>query len=251
MNFDVEIFFQALTSRALREAIPVTVSLAVVSFVVGVAIGLGIALMRASRFRVLQWVAWSYIWIFRAIPTIVLLFFVWNALPAMFPVLAGPGFLPFYAAVIGLSVNEGAYAAEIIRGGLLSIDDGQRQAARALGMAPMAVFRRIVAPQVIRVVIPPMANDFITLLKLTSLAYAVSLREILTVTQTQIAQDFRFAEWYSAAALYYIVLVSIFMVGQAWLERRYVWTSAAREAASGGILRGFGALGGGLGGARR
>ena len=252
MGFDVDIFLQALTSKALREAIPVTVSLAVVSFLAGVAIGFVVALMRASRLRLLRYLGWTYVWLFRAIPTIVLLFFVWNALPQIIPALSGPGFLPFYAAVIGLSVNEGAYAAEIIRGGLLSIDDGQRQAARALGMTPMAVFRRIVAPQVIRVVIPPMANDFITLLKLTSLAYAVSLREILTVTQTQIASTFRFAEWYGAAAIYYIVLVSIFMVGQAWLERRYVWTSEARGAArTGGILRGFGTLGGGLGGARR
>jgi ABC-type amino acid transport system permease subunit len=143
-------------------------------------------------------------------------------------------------------MNEAAYAAEIIRGGLLSVDDGQRQAARALGMRPSAVFRRIVAPQVTRVVIPPMANDFITLLKLTSLAYVTSLREILSVTQTNIASNFRFAEWYSAAAIYYIVLVSIFMVGQAWLEQRFVWTSVARSAGSGGILRGFGTLGGGL-----
>lgn len=242
MNFDVDIFLQALTSKALREAVVTTISLTIVSFVAGVAIGLVVALARASRFRVLRALGWTYIWIFRAIPTIVLLFFVWNALPQMFPALAGPGFLPFYAAVIGLSVNEGAYAAEIIRGGLLAIDDGQRQAARALGMQPLAVFRRIVAPQVIRVVIPPMANDFITLLKLTSLAYAVSLREILTVTQTQIASSFRFAEWYGAAALYYLVLVSIFMVGQAWLERRYVWTSTARGVGdrSLGMLRGFG-----------
>lgn len=242
MRFDVEIFLQALTSRALLEALPITVSLAVVSFVVGVAIGLGVALMRASRFRVLRAIGWGYVWIFRAIPTIVLLIFVWNGLPAMFPALAGRDFQPFYAAVIGLSVNEAAYAAEIIRGGLLSIDDGQRQAARALGMQPIAVFRRIVAPQVVRVVIPPMANDFITLLKLTSLAYAVSLREILTVTQGQVSSTFRFAEWYGAAAIYYLVLVSIFMVGQAWLERRYQWTSQARSApgANAGILRGFG-----------
>lgn len=239
MNFDVEIFFQALTSKALREAAPIAVVLAVVSFVAGVLIGLLVALARSSRFRVLRALGWTYVWFFRAIPTIVLLFFVWNALPQLIPALAGPGFLPFYAAVIGLSVNEGAYAAEIIRGGLLSIDDGQRQAAKALGMRPMAVFRRIVAPQVIRVVIPPMANDFITLLKLTSLAYAVSLREIMTVTQTQIASSFRHAEWYLAAAIYYLVLVSIFTVGQAWLERRYVWTSTAR-ARTGGILRGFG-----------
>lgn len=242
MGFDVEIFLQALISRALREAVVITVSLAVVSFVVGVAIGLVVALLRGSRFRLLRILGGGYVWIFRAIPTIVLLFFVWNALPQLVPALSGPGFLPFYAAVIGLSVNEAAYAAEIIRGGLLSIDDGQRQAARALGMPPIAVFRRIVAPQVVRVVIPPMSNDFITLLKLTSLAYAVSLREILTVTQTQIASSFRFAEWYSAAAIYYLVLVSIFMVGQAWLERRYVWTSAARlgRGPNTGILRGFG-----------
>ena len=242
MGFDVEIFLQALISRALREAVVITVSLAVVSFVVGVAIGLVVAHLRGSRFRLLRILGGGYVWIFRAIPTIVLLFFVWNALPQLIPALSGPGFLPFYAAVIGLSVNEAAYAAEIIRGGLLSIDDGQRQAARALGMPPVAVFRRIVAPQVVRVVIPPMSNDFITLLKLTSLAYAVSLREILTVTQTQIASTFRFAEWYSAAAVYYLVLVSIFMVGQAWLERRYVWTSAARlgRGPNSGILRGFG-----------
>jgi His/Glu/Gln/Arg/opine family amino acid ABC transporter permease subunit len=243
VNFDVDIFLNALTSKALREGVVATVALAVTSFVIGVAIGFVIALARSSRFRVLRYLGFTYVWLFRAVPTIILLFFVWNALPQLIPALAGPGFLPFYAATIGLSVNEGAYAAEIIRGGLLAIDDGQRLAARALGMQPSAVFRRIVAPQVIRVVIPPMANDFITLLKLTSLAYATSLREILTMTQINIASSFRFAEWYSAAAVYYIVLVSIFMVGQAWLERRFVWTSAARSASTGGILRGFG-LGG-------
>ena len=245
MNFDVDIFLQALTSKALREAVPVTISLTIVSFAIGVAIGLVVALMRGSRFRVFRILGGGYVWLFRAIPTIVLLFFVWNALPQLIPALAGPAFLPFYAAVIGLSVNEAAYAAEIIRGGLLSIDDGQRQAARALGMQPMAVFRRIVAPQVIRVTIPPMSNDFITLLKLTSLAYAVSLAEILTVTQNQIARSFRHAEWFSAAAVYYIVLVSIFMIGQAWLERRFVWTSAARvgRGPNMGIFRG---LGGGM-----
>ena len=243
---DVDIFLGALTSKGLREAVVLTIALAVVSFVVGVVVGLFVALARASRFPALRLVGWLYVWLFRAIPTIILLFFVWNALPQLIPPLAGPGFMPFYAAVIGLSLNEAAYAAEIIRGGLLSVDDGQRQAARALGMRPAAVFRRIVAPQVTRVVIPPMANDFITILKLTSLAYVTSLREILSVTQTNIASNFRFAEWYSAAAIYYIVLVSIFMVGQAWLEKRYVWTSDARAAGSGGILRGFGTLGGGV-----
>ena len=239
MDFDPAVFLNALTSRTLREVVVVTISLTIVSFLAGITLGLLVALARSSRFLVLRVVGWTYIWVFRAIPTIVLLFFVWYALPQLIPALRGPDFLPFYAAAIGLSVNEAAYAAEIFRGGLLSIDDGQRLAARALGMQPLKVFRRIVAPQLVRVVIPPISNDFITLLKITSLAYVVSLREIMTATQSQVSSSFRYAEWYGAAAVYYLVLVSIFMVAQAWFERRYVWTSAARAGNSGGILRGF------------
>lgn len=240
MDFHLDVFVEALFSRTLREAVVVTISLTVVSFVVGLTLGLFVAVARSSRFVALRVVGWAYIWIFRAIPTIVQLFFVWYALPQLIPALRGPDFLPFYAAAIALSMNEAAYAAEIIRGGLLSIDDGQRLAARALGMQPLAVFRRIVAPQLVRVVIPPVANDFITLLKITSLAYVVSLREIMTATQSQVSSSFRYAEWYGAAAVYYLVLVSIFMVAQAWFERRYVWTSQARTTRTGGILRGFG-----------
>jgi His/Glu/Gln/Arg/opine family amino acid ABC transporter permease subunit len=240
VDFDLDVFLQALTSRALREGVVVTISLTIVSFAAGVALGLVVALMRGSRFAALRAAGWTYTWIFRALPTLVLLFLVWYALPQLVPALRGPEFLPFYAAALALSVNEAAYAAEIIRGGLLAIDDGQRLAARALGMRPSAVFRRVVAPQVIRVVTPALSNDFITLLKITSLAYAVSLREIMTMAQTQVASTFRFAEWYGAAAVYYLVLVSIFMVAQAWFERRYVWISQGRTR-SFGIFRGFGA----------
>ena len=240
MDFDPRIFFEALTSRTLREAVVITISLTIVSFIVGLTLGLFVALARSSRFIALRIAGWAYIWVFRAIPTIVQLFFVWYALPQLIPALRGPDFLPFYAATIALSMNEAAYAAEIFRGGLLSIDDGQRLAARALGMQPLAVFRRIIAPQLVRVVIPPVANDFITLLKITSLAYVVSLREVMTATQSQVSSSFRYAEWYGAAAVYYLVLVSIFMLAQAWFERRYVWTSKARGAGPGGILRGFG-----------
>jgi His/Glu/Gln/Arg/opine family amino acid ABC transporter permease subunit len=241
VDFRFDIFLEALTSKTLRDGALITVSLTIVSFIAGATIGLVMALLRTNRFRVVRGLAWVYIWIFRALPTLVILFIVWYALPQLLPVFQGTWFLPFYAAAIGLSVNEGAYAAEIMRGGLLSVDDGQRLAARALGMGPTSVFRRIVAPQVVRVVIPPMANDFITLLKLTSLASVVSLREILTNTQTAIASTFRFAEWFGAAAIYYLVLVSVFMVGQAWLERRYVWTSQARAVRGRGfgMLRGF------------
>jgi polar amino acid transport system permease protein len=239
VDFHLDVFLEALGSRALREGAVITISLTIVSFVAGLGLGLVIALMRNSRLRALRGVAWGYVWLFRALPTLILLFYIWYALPQLIPALKGPGFLPFYAAALGLSLNEAAYAAEIIRGGLLAIDDGQRLAARALGMPPASVFRRIMAPQLVRVIIPPIANDFITLLKLTSLASVVSLREILTQTQTQVSSSFRYAEWYTAAAVYYLVLVSVFMVGQAWLERRYVWTSAARGLRTGGVFRGI------------
>ena len=227
---DVQVFLQALTSKALREGLWITVTLTLASFAAGAVIGLVVALLRGNRFRVVRAIAWTYIWVFRAVPTLVQLVFVWYALPQLIHELRGPGFTPFLAATLALSLNEGAYAAEIIRAGLLSIDEGQRLAARALGMSPRSVFRRVVAPQLIRVVTPTMANDFITMLKITSLAYVVSLQEILTNTQSQVSASFRYAEWYLAAAIYYLVLVSIFMAVQAWFERRYAWTSRAAGA---------------------
>ncbi len=228
MDFQGPVFLEALGSKALIQGAQLTIALTVVSFVPGIVIGLVVAILRDNRLRPMRALAWTYIWIFRAIPTLVQLLFVWDALPQLLPALKGQWFSSFMAATIALSLNEAAYAAEIIRGGLLSIDEGQRLAARALGMRPFKVFAKVVAPQVLRVVIPSAANDFITLLKITSLASIISLRELMGYTQTEIASSFRFAEWYAAAAIYYLVVVSIFMVGQAWLERRYVWTSRAR-----------------------
>ena len=228
MDFQGDVFLEALTSQSLIRGVQITVALTVVSFAAGLVVGLVLAVMRDSRLRVLRWLSWTYIWIFRGIPTLIQLFIWWQALPQLFPALTEQWFSPFLASSICLALNEAAYAAEILRGGLLSVDEGQRVAARALGMPPMSVFRKVVAPQLTRVTIPPMANDFITLLKITSLASVTSLREIMTNTQAAVSSSFRFAEWYGAAAVYYLVLVSIFMLGQSWLERRYVWTSQAR-----------------------
>jgi His/Glu/Gln/Arg/opine family amino acid ABC transporter permease subunit len=238
VDFKGQVFWEALTSKSLINGVEITIALTVVAFVLGLLIGLVIALMRNSRLRLVRGVAWTYIWLFRGVPTLVQLFIVWEALPQLFPALTQPWFSPFLAATVALSFNEAAYASEILRGGLLAVDDGQRQAARALGMTPFKVFTKVVAPQLTRVTIPPMANDFITLLKITSLASVVSLRELMTNTQTAIASSFRFAEWFFAAAIYYLVVVSIFMVAQSWLERRYVWTSTARGPRS--ILRAIG-----------
>ena len=238
MDFKWDVFLEALTSKSLIQGVQVTIELTVVAFAVGLLIGLLVALMRDSRLQILRLLSWTYIWIFRGIPTLIQLFIVWSALPQLFPALTERWFTPFLAATITLAFNEAAYAAEILRGGLLAVDDGQRIAARALGMPPFKVFSKVVAPQLTRVAIPAMANDFITLLKITSLASVTSLRELMTNTQTAVASSFRFAEWYFAAAIYYLVLVSIFMLGQSWLERRYQWTSRARNPRS--LMRAIG-----------
>jgi len=225
MNFDPAVFVQALTSQGFRDGAIIAIALTVASQLTAVAIGLVLAVMRGSGVRLLRGVSWTYVWIFRAIPTLVQLLFVWNALPQLFPALIQDWFSPFIAAWIALSINEGAYMAEIVRSGLLAVDEGQQLAARALGMTPLSVFRRVVLPQVVRVIIPPTANEFISMLKITSLASAISLRELLTYTQQEISITFRFAEFYAAAAIYYLVIVSVFMAFQAWLERRFQWTS--------------------------
>jgi His/Glu/Gln/Arg/opine family amino acid ABC transporter permease subunit len=239
MAFDPSIFLSSLTSTSLIQGAGITIALTVVSFALGIGIGLVVAFARDHRWRVVRVAAWTYVWIFRAVPTLVQLLFVWNALPLMFPALKSTpiGQNQFVAAVIALSLNEGAYAAEIIRGGLLSIDDGQKLAARALGLSAWGAFRRVIAPQLARVVIPPMSIDFITLLKITSLASVISLRELLTNTQLMVASTFRFAELYAAVAVWYLVLVSIFMVVQSQIERRFVWESRRTQRGDGPRIR--------------
>jgi His/Glu/Gln/Arg/opine family amino acid ABC transporter permease subunit len=204
--------------------------------VFGLALGLLIALMRDHSSRIVRGVAWTYVWLFRAIPTLVLILMTWFALPQLIPALKADWFSQFVAASLALSINEAAYAAEIIRGGLLSVDDGQRLAARALGLSPAKVFSKVIAPQVVRVTIPPLSNDLITMLKITSLAAFISLREVIALTQSAVSLDFRFAERYTAAAVYYIVIVSVLMVGQAWIERRFRWISQRTGGRSAGDL---------------
>jgi polar amino acid transport system permease protein len=243
VNFDPKVFVDALTSEGFRTGALVAIALTAVSQLTAVVIGLVLAVMRESSPRLLRAASWTYVWIFRAIPTLVQLLFFWNAVPQLFPALVrADWYSPFVAAWIALSINEGAYMAEIVRGGLLSIDEGQRLAARALGMQPLSVYRRVILPQLIRVIIPPTANEFITMLKITSLAAAISLGELLTYTQQSISITFKFAEYYAAAAVWYLAIVSIFMVVQGQLERRFRWTSQGSRPA--GLIGGLTGLGG-------
>jgi His/Glu/Gln/Arg/opine family amino acid ABC transporter permease subunit len=196
---------------------------------VAVVIGFALALGRSSRRRTVRGSVSVYNWLFRATPTLLQLIFIWDALPQLWHVFAGSWFTPFLAAFIALSLNEAAYMAEIIRAGLLSVDPGQEVAGRALGLSRRQILRRVIVPQAVRVVIPPTGNEFITLLKLTSLASVISVHELLTAANQLASVRFQFAEVYLAALVYYLVLVSILMVVQSRLEKRFTWTSAGRR----------------------
>src|SRR5437016_9355828 len=195
------------------------------SLATAIVIGFLLALGRGSRLRAVRGLVFFYNWLFRATPTLLQLIFVWYALPQVWPVFAGNWFTPFEAAFVTLSLNEAAYMSEIIRAGLLSVDPGQEVAGRALGMTRRQILRRVIVPQAIRIVIPPTGNEFITLLKLTSLASIISLHELLTAATELTSAKFQYNEPLLAALVYYLVIVSILMVLQSRLERRFTWTS--------------------------
>jgi polar amino acid transport system permease protein len=206
-SFDTHIFWEALTSEPYWRGALLALELTLVSLAAACVIGFFLALGRSSRFRWVRGLVFFYNWIFRATPTLLQLLFIWNALPQLWPVFAESWFKPFLAAFIALSLNEAAYMSEIIRAGLLSVDPGQA----------------------VRIIIPPTGNEFITLLKLTSLAFVISLHELLTAAQVRAASDFRYPEAYGAALVYYLAIVSVLMVVQARLEKRFTWSSVGRR----------------------
>lgn len=232
MTFDGNIFFTALTSSAFLYGAWLSLALAVVSMICATIIGFVVALGRISKNRTFRAAAGVYVWIFRAIPTLLVLLIIWNAGPQLFPGLRENWFTPFFAAFIGFAVVEAAYMAEIIRSALLSVDDGQHLAARALGLTPWRVMFKVVLPQAIKVALPPTGNEFIAMLKYTSLASVISLRELLTTAQAEVSVTFRYAEYYAAALVYYLVIVSVAMVLQSLVERRYRWISRGIDTGS-------------------
>jgi polar amino acid transport system permease protein len=228
-TFDTHIFWEALSSSPYWKGALLALELTAASLAAACAIGFFLALGRGSRSRAVRGIVFLYNWIFRATPTLLQLIFIWYALPQLWPTFAHNWFTPFLAAFIALSLNEAAYMSEIIRAGLLSVDPGQELAGRALGMSRARILRRIVVPQAVRIVIPPTGNEFITLLKLTSLASVISLHELLTASQERATASFRYPEAYAAALVYYLGIVSVLMVLQAQLERRFTWSSVGRR----------------------
>jgi len=228
-SFDTHAFWEALASSPYWKGALLALELTVVSLAAACVIGFFLALGRSSRLRSVRGLVFFYNWIFRATPTLLQLLFIWNALPQLWSTFAEDWFKPFLAAFIALSLNEAAYMSEIIRAGLLSVDPGQELAGRALGMTRPRILRRVIVPQAVRIIIPPTGNEFITLLKLTSLAFVISLHELLTAAQVRGNAGFQYAEAYSAALVYYLAIVSVLMIVHAQLERRFTWSSAARR----------------------
>lgn len=225
MTFDWDTFTGALFSQGFLNGALLSIALAATSMVLATLLGFGVALLRIAKNRPARAVGGVYVWFFRAIPTLLVLLLIWNAGPQIFPSLRENWFTPFLAGLIGFSVVEAAYMAEILRSALQSVDDGQHVAARALGMPPRQVLFKVVLPQAIKVAIPPSGNEFIAMLKYTSLASVISLRELLTTAQAGVSVTFRYAEYYTAALVYYLVIVSVLMAGQQLVERRYRWVS--------------------------
>jgi His/Glu/Gln/Arg/opine family amino acid ABC transporter permease subunit len=228
-GFNTHLFWEAFTSRPFWRGALLAIELTLVSFAVSIVLGFFLALGRSSRHRSVRGGVFFYTWIFRATPTLLQLLFIWDALPQIWGVFREGWFTPFLAAAIALSLNEAAYMAEIVRSGLLSVDPGQELAGRALGMSRSRILRRIIIPQAVRIVIPPMGNEFITLLKLTSLASVISVTELLTASQNFYSTNFSYMEAFTAAAIYYLVIVSILMFVQSRLERRFTFSSARRR----------------------
>jgi polar amino acid transport system permease protein len=228
-SFDTHLFWQALSSSPYWRGALTALELSAASLATAIVIGFFVALGVLSNRRGVRSVAWAYNWLFRATPTLLQLFFIWYALPQIWTGFAGSWFTPFMAAWIALALNEAAYMSEIIRAGLLSVDTGQELAGRALGMSRRQIMRKIVVPQAVRIVIPPTGNEFITLLKLTSLASVISLHELLTAANELATATFQYNETLLAALVYYLGIVSVLMVFQARLERRFTWSSAGRR----------------------
>ena len=228
-GFSTHLFWEALSSGPYWRGALLAIGLTCASLGAACLIGFPLALGRASRLRVVRFLVFLYSWFFRATPTLLQLLIVWDVFPQLWSVFTGNWYTPFLAAFIALTLNEAAYMAEIIRAGLLAVDPGQELAARALGMRRRQILRRVVVPQAVRIVIPPTGNEFITLLKLTSLASVISVHELLTSAQEQASVSFRFAEVYGAALVYYLVIVSFLMFLQSRLERRFTFSSRARR----------------------
>jgi polar amino acid transport system permease protein len=233
-NFQWDVVGRYLFSDPVLRGLRNTLILTVLAMAIGIVGGVLLAVMRLSPNPVLAGAAAVYIWLFRGTPVITQLIF-WNFLAALYPRLGlgipfGPTFVSvdtnavisvFAASLLGLGLNEAAYMAEIVRGGIQSVDHGQSEAAGALGLSRTQTLRRIVLPQAMRVIVPPTGNETISMLKTTSLVVVIAYFELTVAVQTIYSRTFQTIPLLIVAALWYLALTSVLSVGQMFIERRF------------------------------
>ena len=225
---------QYLFDSRILHGVLVTIELTVASMAIGIVLGIVLAVMRLSPNPIVSGASWLYIWFFRGTPLLVQILF-WYNIAALFPTISlgipfGPAIIhghanqvitAFLAALIALSLNEGAYMAEIVRAGIISVPEGQTEAAQSLGMSRLQTMRLIVLPQSMRVILPPTGNETISMLKNTSLISVTAYAELLYSVQEIYDVNFQVIPLLIVASIWYLVLTSILYVGQHFIERRY------------------------------
>lgn len=217
-----------LLDSSILRGLLVTLELTVLAMILGIVLGVVLAVMRLSDNVVLRTVSWAYLWLFRGTPVLVQIV-LWFNLGLIFPTIGfGPLSVetndlisPFAAALLALALNEGAYMAEIVRGGIASVDHGQSEAAHALGLTRGQTMRRIVLPQAMRVIVPPTGNEVVTMLKTTSLVAVIGAQDLFTRAQSIGSKDFTTFEMLLVASFWYLILTSVFTYAQSHLERRF------------------------------
>jgi polar amino acid transport system permease protein len=218
-----------LTVPAIMSGLVNTIVMAILAMVLGIILGIVFAIMRLSENPVLSMTALGYVWFFRAIPALLQLL-IWFNLALVFPTIGIPGLFsvntvevmtPFVAALLGLGIQQGAFTAEVVRAGLLSVDRGQYEAAQTIGMTRLQMLRRIIMPQAMRVIVPPVGNEFIGMVKLTSLASVIQYAEILHSAQNIYYANSRVIELLIVAAIWYLVVVTILSLIQGRIEKYF------------------------------
>jgi polar amino acid transport system permease protein len=232
-NFDHKSITDFLFDGSVLDGLWVTIQLTVISTVIAIILGMVLAVFRLSSNRILSAASWLYIWAFRATPLLVQIL-VWGNFGLLFRYLTvGIPFTDFYwfrldtndvitafvASILALGLHESAFMAEIIRGGIMAVDPGQTEAARSMGMRGRTIMRRIILPQAMRVIIPPTGNQIINLMKASSLVSVIAGGDLLTATNNISAQNYRVLELLFVATFWYFILVSIFSLGQYFMER--------------------------------
>jgi polar amino acid transport system permease protein len=233
-RFEWHVVGSYLFDERILEGLRVTLELTVIAMAIGIVLGVVLAVMRLSPNPLVGGASWLYIWFFRGTPVLVQLLF-WYNIAALYPKIGlgipfGPSFVhpdantlvkPFTAAILGLGLNEGAYMAEIVRAGIISVEEGQSDAARSLGMTRLQTMRRIVLPQAMRVIIPPTGNETISMLKTTSLVSVIAVADLLYAATNIYSVNFKTIQLLIVASIWYLVCTSILYVGQYYLERFY------------------------------